>query len=302
VNGDGTTISKCKIRLTGEKAIETSGDDVSIQNCSIRNADGEGIIIDGAAGSIRKCSVYGAITALIVNGDECLIEKNNVRTCVNGAFQVSGAFATIRKNKIEAMPDSTCVNADGDIPTITDNLIEDGSDNSDGILLNNAPTSGLIARNKISGMSDVGIRTTMTTSNIVIEDNSVTDTGANLGSHAFLIQGSGHVLRDNVARRAKYDGFHVMGGNNITLDGNKALDNGEDGIDVQSGTGMVVKDNVAMRNVAEGIENNAVGTLVIDNVAKQNRIDFANSVNATFSANVGGDGTEGGTTAPEIDN
>ena len=113
--------------------------------------------------------------------------------------------------------------------------------------------------------------------------------------------GSGHTIDQNVSKSNSSDGFHI-GGTNVTIAKNLTRDNARDGIDLDGGSNDTIDRNRAFDNGAEGIENNASGTQVTNNVAKRNRIDFANNGGgATFSGNVSGDGTAASPPPPEIE-
>ena len=299
INGDRATFERCWMENSSDSALVVTGNQVAINRTTVSGTGSDAVVITGSGATIEK-SLFGSIdgVGLNITGDGATLSKNKVNAPQSDGIRVVGNSAVIEQNKLGRVANAVCISVSGNGCSIDSNNCRDTTGETKGISVSNA-TSGTIADNYLTLISQVAIEATGTSSNLLIDNNKVFNTG-NSDDDGFLIQGSGHTVSKNLAVGCSRDGFKIEG-NSITLDNNKALHNGQDGIDVDSGTGVTLTRNKAVGNRAEGIENNPNGTSITNNTATGNRIDFANAgTGVTFTDNTSGDGSDE-TTSPEID-
>jgi hypothetical protein len=251
--------------------------DTTIERCSFRMIE-DGDVINAGVGTndnltVRKCKFENADSAALrVVGANLLFENNKV-LIAGGGVVVTGDNAVVRKNSFaKFVDDASALN----FATGTNALIEFnvGKDMPDGFLALDPDTANFVIRHNrvVSACCEDEAAYYLDGTGHLIEDNVAID----IGGDAFLIVGDGLALLDCVAKNCLQDGF-----------------------DIELGTSNTLTNCSARGCLAEGFDNSAIGTIVTGGSAKKCRIDFANdgAVTATGFAFQSG----GAAVNPEID-
>lgn len=318
INGPDAVVEQCTASFTTKSFVLIDGDRARVSSCEADGAELRGVDIEGDDAQVLDSTIRGAAEGIVVVGDGATVRANVVEACIDGDVEVTGDAAWIEKNILSggaqgirvtgadalvsknelSLVGGYAIDVVGENPTIAKNQVRDCVGGYAAIHVESA-TAGLVEKNRVEDGWGYGVDLGPGTSGFVVRKNRVI--GSSDAFHGYEVGGSGHLLEDNVAEDTSNDGFHVVGADHV-LRGNVATDNARDGFDC-NGTGHSLEDNVATGNRAEGFENSGTAALV-GNVAKKNRIDFANDGTlTTFTGNQAGDGTDTVETvaSPEID-
>ena len=298
IDGDRARVEELLIRgVEDEGGLEISGDDAVVVDCVIDNVQDRLLDVTGDDALIEGNDLkHGDSSGISVNGDRAVIRDNRVLGVGSTGIRASGLSVVVEDNQVDGARDLFDIS--GDLPTIRGNTGKRAIDDSEGIRVSNTPSGGLISDNKISVAASDGVFLAINCVGLLIERNVVKGSGFEF-EPAFRLQGSGHVVRENVAKNCG-EGFRVLG-NGMLLEKNAALKCDRDGFDVEeSSSNIELRENIAKGNAAEGIENEGVATSMVKNEAEDNRIDLANSGTLVqFSGNQFETG--GQNTPPQID-
>jgi hypothetical protein len=278
-NAHRLVVRKSRIR-SSDTGIATGGsDDVRIERSSIVGAQTAGINLQGDRASISRTTIANTLfLGVWISGADAIVD----RVVILGGGYADTLYSSLR--------------IDGDGGVVSRCVVRRGA----GFGISKSGAGGVITKNRVLESWNTGIA--VSGSSVIVLANDVRDgTGMFGATHGISVLGAGHVVAKNRVRRVHRDGISV-GGDGCEVRANVVLDNGQDGIDVDFGESNVVTKNVVIGNAAEGIEINANGTMVLGNVAKGNRIDFAaDGLLTIYDGNVTSDDTFGNPPHPEID-
>lgn len=285
------------------RGVNVAGPGCTVTQGSFRRGDA-GVIVSEILCTVSKCSFerLGG-TAVVVHGDDCVIEDNRFRDC---GYRAIGLFfdcdrAVVRDNVVKNLA-LEGVWAVGSEPLITGNQFIGGNRDATGVYLDQTAAGGVVENNVALRLGRFGFQVANGGTGLVLRGNRAEDCGSDAGDPGFRLGAGTYTLTENVAKNCSGDGFRITEGV-VTLEQNQAIGNLRDGFDVDAASviGTQLIDNVAKGNLAEGIDNEGLSTL-IGNVCKGNRIDLANSgIIDLFNSEGNVFETGGFTTAPEID-
>ena len=121
--------------------------------------------------------------------------------------------------------------------------------NSIGIALGNS-SQCVVRDNTISGSRSDGIHLYWSNSNVILRNSSSGATGG--WSSAIYVDGNANTIQWNTCNGNASTGINIVAGNNQTLDGNVASQNGGWGI-LLGGSGSVYSNNRTLGNTGGGI-------------------------------------------------
>lgn len=294
--------------------ISVTGNDAQVLGNILRSngggsdSDTYGIYVTGNNASIqsnRLVDMGGAgdeTYGIGVTGDDAQILKNLIDTLTDEycyGIYVSGARASIQKNKLLNVLYYYFIYVSGDDFQIVGNALQGGAYACEGIYASGNGTTSLaavISKNSISNVCDTAID--LSGNSALIEKNKARQI-ADIGIY---VSGNGNVLAGNSVTRTLDDAFQVDGDNNELL-GNKAVFGTTDGFDI-TGNGNTLDKCSANRFTGEGLDNDGVGTTATNCKLTGNRIDYAGqgSGTGTITDDTGTKFESGGpTAAQEVD-
>ncbi len=295
IDGNGAIIEKCEFESSIACAIDITGDDAVIKKCDFFGTDG-GVSVSGNDTLVEKCDFLMMIDRCVdINGDRAVVVKCDVRVCENGpALDVDGNDALVERNEVlftggesifvigdgGTINKNECrgsgfgsINYEGNGSTITGNKVAEcgefgifvfGDDhtidknNVRSMLLEGIEAFGagiVITNNKIDevmrGVAGIHLNDNGTAGGGRIEGNKVND----------VVEAGILVMSDNVdlfGNRVTNCGAENQASILMTGDGNEARDNavtngGDDGFRV-TGDNNVLADNVVKRCAKDGYD------------------------------------------------
>lgn len=325
VNCDGVEIESITVRNASGAGPAGAGirieasDGAVLDGVAMLGCDEQGAIVQGDLVKVLGCRFEGNKFALEITGDGALVKKTVVRNDRLRGIGITGDDATVTQCDVDVVRISGGIHVVGERPTVTacdvrgvmdadaagitttgSNPVirkNDVSDSDIGLLIAYGAL-GIIEKNVATRCSSNGFKIGNVSHDLLLRKNVALRCSTG-GAPAFLVDGDAEVLEDNVAEGCGGDGFAVIS-SNCVLRRNRAIGNLRDGFDVAAlVTNVTLDANRAEKNGAEGFENSGDATVLTDNRATKNRLDFAND--GTVATASGNDFAVAGAPAPEID-
>jgi Right handed beta helix region len=289
----GVTLDDVVVIGCEEEGIVVGGDSASLRDVEVSACAG-GIKITGNNATISDATVHNdSVRGIVIFGDGGSVLDSRISAIRNGsAISLQGETPTVVRCTVTGVFDATFsgITSTGSSPTIEDNT------------LRACPTAidvvyggfGVVGGNLVEDCFDIGIRVGDVSHHITLKNNVVRRCAT-----GFWLHGGSNTVKANRAEDCASDGFDIQGPA-AELENNLALRCGTDGFDIAlDAVGAILEKNEARECRGEGFENSAQNVTLKKNVAKRNRIDFANDGTVTTSS--GNSFTVGGAAAPEID-
>jgi hypothetical protein len=234
--------------------------------------------------------VYTGQSGISGSADGLLFKLNDVRDQSFQGIRVQGSYPIVQGNRVEGDSSDasllvSCTDCFGG--TVSSNKITGGA--GYGLMAIADGPGLLVERNTVVrsrfglSLNGEGIRATL---------NQATEIGQDFRDDCIEVFGDRHAVVQNTARACARAGFYVGGSSNL-LERNTVLGAFENGITVNGDdeNGGFYSDNVLDGNKPSGsagqgvaIINGAVGTVVRNNIATKNRLDFCNDGTGTVTS------------------
>ncbi len=219
--GNGIVVQGFRFRNGG---VRLTGDDASVTRCTIRSANTTGLAIGGSGATVAGCTIVGCYVGIDISGARATITKNRVANMDDRGIELDGPDGEITRNLVKVIEDGQGIDVSGDRCVISRNTIV----NSDSSNIEADGDDLVIEKNRCVGNGSYGIDVTGDGFRIVgnrislaIDDTDGMDLDANSSA-------GGGLVEKNVVEDVVEDGIYYSG-NNVTFRNNKVIGQGSEG-------------------------------------------------------------------------